>query len=30
MVSERETYFFDLRGYLLLKGALSGRRSCAI
>ena len=24
MVTERERYFFDLNGYLLLKGALSG------
>ena len=23
MVSERDKYFFDLKGYLLLKGALS-------
>ena len=23
MVSERDKYFFDLRGYLLLKGAIS-------
>lgn len=30
MVSERERYFFDLNGYLLLKGALSGDEVAAI